>query len=155
MRPVVLLYALLVFCGCYAVGQTKAEILPAGAINGALSPSSIPDSIAYKLVFLSLKASPSADATRQLRQCIRISAIGLSAQDAAALQSSLSQFDIDMTEVEKQVQAQQLASAAVAAEGAIVERTRAALASAFSSEGAARFESYVLQEKTHMIVVIK
>lgn len=153
VKSIVILWMVAVF-GCIdLVAQQKTAVMPAGAINGAISPEQIPDAIAYKLVFLSLRAGPSADAVALKHQQIRVHAIGLSEADAASLKTALRQFAVDISLIHTAANSAQGRSETPAAERRLVEQVREALSTRLSKDGAAKLAEYVHNEKSRMIVV--
>jgi hypothetical protein len=66
--------------------------LPPGTIDGAKSPELIPDSTAFRLVFLSLRAPTSPNATDLKKQSSLLKHIGFSDDDAVAAKNIINDF---------------------------------------------------------------
>lgn len=108
--------------------------LPPGWIDGATSPNSVPDRVAYRLVFtnLMLPTSPVAQAATS-RQENRIGKIQLSGAASYATWKATP-------------------NATKTAIFSIVQSTRALLQSQLSADGNSKLSAYVALEKRHMLV---
>jgi hypothetical protein len=145
---------------CKAPSSPAASMTPADMIDGATNPDLIPDSIAYRLFFVS--AAGPADPTPQDndRQRAHLRDAGLLEEEvsraAGVLAAFRAQYGDLVTQYNESVQA--------ANEGGVepdlatflsqldqlVELTRKALGEAISPEAAKRLEAYVQYEKRNM-----
>jgi hypothetical protein len=151
----VILVAML--CPVFLVAQGGASVqLPPGFVDGSKTPDLIPDSAAYRLVFLNLLGPNSLDQTILAGTYPPIAKIGLSSPDAEALQEALRQFGSAYSDWQKAFeQASRLSiptQSLAARVDAIVQDTRDLLQKRLSSSGQAKFASYVKNAKKRMIV---
>jgi len=138
-----------------AFPQTAANggrSLPPGFIDGSKTPSLIPDSVALRLVFLSLVLPPEADQRALASQESHMKRIGLGDADRAVLKQIIAGFASDYANWQRPVRTQ--AGSGASAEdqaGLIVEMARESVTSQLSSDGSTRFIEYVTLAKSRMI----
>jgi hypothetical protein len=77
----------------------------AGTINGADTPSAIPDHVAYEIFFTSLAPQPEGGDRAEGAVRAKLKQIGLSDADAAALRGLADQFKLGLSNINNQVNA--------------------------------------------------
>lgn len=140
------------------------EILPGGLshaqsvqlpqlIDGSKTPNLIPDALAYRLVFYSMRVQRTAPqdlyAKESHKQELKFNTIGLSRSDNAILKSQLLTFDIEIEAWEKKAAAGD-PTATPASREDIVAKMRDQLAEQLSPLGASRLDAFVSREKSRM-----
>jgi hypothetical protein len=143
-----------------AVLHTHSAPLSDQVIDGATHPELIPDSTAYRLVFVVIGEPPNPAPQRTALQTARLNAAGLTGNDAQAAIGILATFktkyaDLVTSYNQAVVGAQQAGAAPdlpafLASRGALVQSARDALTSVLTPQGAASLDSYVQHEKQRM-----
>jgi hypothetical protein len=151
---------ILVLCmapvGLFAQASSPGwQNLPPGFVNGSKTPELIPDTAAYRLVFLSLTVPPSADAKTQSRQTALIAQAGLSEADATTLKNAKAAFAGDYSAW--QASARAAGSTATTAQissqvTALVQRYQSLLVATLSTDGATKLSQFVQSAKARMVV---
>jgi len=140
---------------------------PPGTIDGSKNPELIPDSTAYRLVFLAL-AEPQNPTPEQKAQAQgKMAPIGFSSDDADAFLALLGEFDTTMSSINAQL-AQIAARSPILSPGStdaqtvldlnnqttqLFSDTIAALPARLSAHGVARLQTYVQQAKRGMKII--
>ncbi|KAA6457922.1 hypothetical protein DYQ86_21390 [Acidobacteria bacterium AB60] len=137
------------------LSQAQRPDLPPGTIDGATTPQLIPDSTAFRLVFLSLRVPGSPSANDLKNQSSRLKHIGLSDEDAAAAKGIMSSFgtsyDAWQTKFGQPGSSIDVPTAKSERE-AIVQETLGRVMKGLSPEGAAKLAEYVQAAKSRMVV---
>jgi hypothetical protein len=129
--------------------------LPPGTIVGAKSPELIPDSTAFRLVFLSLRAPESPSATDLKKQSSRLKHIGFSDDDAVAAKNIIDDFGTaydDWQTKFRQTSSSIDIPTAKSERDAIVQETLGRVMKQLSPAGAAKLAQYVQAAKVRMVV---
>ena len=129
--------------------------LPPGIIDGAKSPELIPDSTAFRLVFLSLRAPESPSATDLKMQSSRLKRVGLSDDDAVAAKNIINDFGTAYDDWHRKfshVSSSVDVSNARSEREAIVQETLGSIMKQLSPVGAARLAQYVQAAKVRMVI---
>lgn len=84
--------------------HTTQKDLP-GTIDGAVTPSAIPDHVAYEMFFTSLAPPPGGDSRAEGAMKAKLAQIGLSESDGGALRWISGQFISRRNDIDKQVDA--------------------------------------------------
>lgn len=129
--------------------------LPPGTIDGAKTPELIPDSTAFRLVFLSLRAPESPSATDLKKQSSRLRHIGFSDDDALAAKNIISDFGTAYDDWQRkfsQTNSSLDVSNARSERETIVQETLGRIMKELSPVGAARLAQYVQAAKARMVV---
>jgi hypothetical protein len=122
-------------------------------VDGSKNPDQIPESAAYRLVFLSLKPPDPTNQTAVAGRAATLRKIGLSAADLAILGQQLVTFAADYKALQTQIVSAATDPASLHAQVAtLVLVTRNALLGQLSPDGAAKFSAYVQNAKGRMIV---
>lgn len=131
-------------------------------IDGAAHPELIPDSMAYRMFFVSISLGANAAAADQKGQQSRLNAIGLEAGDQEILAGIMADFRAKHDALTAQYN--QAAQAATARNepsdinallqqlDQLVQTTRDSLKAHLSSKGMTQFDAFVQSEKRHMKV---
>jgi hypothetical protein len=140
--------------------HTHSAPLSDQVIDGATHPELIPDSTAYRLVFIVIGEPPNPAPQRTVLQTARLNAAGLTGNDAQAAIGILATFKTKyadlVTSYNQAVMGAQQAGAApdlpafLASRDALVQSARDALMSVLTPQGAASLDSYVQHEKQRM-----
>jgi hypothetical protein len=128
---------------------------PPGLVDGSKNPELIPDSAAYRLVFISLMAKTipdSGDPKALARRNAALHATGLSSGDQAVLIQELAGFSEQYKSWQTQLAGPANAASRKAQVASLVLATRNALIKQLSPDGAATFVSYVQARKSRMVV---
>ena len=146
----------LVLIGQPALFSQSAGVhkLPPGFVDGSKNPDLIPDSAAYRLVFLSLKPPDAADQSGLVRQSAALAATGLSAADLETLKQQLAAFAASYKAWQAQAASAQSADRAAlhAQVVSLVLATRDAVVKELSPDGVIRLGAYVQKAKSRMVV---
>jgi hypothetical protein len=142
--------------------HTHSAVASDQVIDGAAHPELIPDSTAYRLLFVVVGEPPNPTPQGVVRQAARLNAAGLTGNDAQAAVGVLATFKTRYADLlahyNQAVLGAQRAGPApdlpsfLAARDALVQSTRCALTSALTPKGAASLSAYVQHEKAHMEV---
>jgi len=129
--------------------------LPPGTIDGAKSPELIPDSTAFRLVFLSLRAPTSPNATDLKKQSSLLKHIGFSDDDAVAAKNIINDFGTAYDDWQRKFR--QTSSSidvpnARSERETIVQETLGRVMKQLSPVGAAQLAQYVQAAKARMVV---
>jgi hypothetical protein len=141
--------------GCmFSQGVSSSKSLPPGFIDGSKTPVLIPDSLAFRLVFLNLRLPTTADQAAVRRQNSKLNSMGLTDADATAMKGLLNQFDVEYTAWQSSAPNATVATQSVvdAQANAIVQRMRDALIRTLAPDGVAKVFVYVQQAKSRMLV---
>lgn len=134
---------------------SQTSNLPPGVIDGAKTPQFIPDSTAFRLVFLSLRVPKSPTDDDLKKQSSHFKHIGLSDADRVTAQNVLTQFDTAyhgwQTKYLQTSNPIDLAAATSERE-AIVEETTANFLHQLSPAGATKLVQFVQAAKVRMVV---
>jgi hypothetical protein len=131
----------------------QSQQLPAGWVDGSKNPELIPDSAAYRLVFLSLSTPPASSQHSILKQNALVARIGLSVEDQAILKQVLIEFTAQYTEWQAAWQQPGAAYSQLTSQAeAIVEQAESALAAQLSPDGNTKLGAYVQNAKKRMAV---
>ena len=122
-------------------------------IDGSKPPNLIPEALAYRLVFYSMRVQRTAPqdlyAKQTHKQELKLNTIGLSQSDRAILKSQLVAFDIEIEAWEKKASAGDPAATPASRED-IIATMRAQLAQQLSPLGQSRLDAFVSREKSRM-----
>ncbi|MBB5061190.1 hypothetical protein HDF16_005926 [Granulicella aggregans] len=135
--------------------HSQTSNLPPGVIDGSKTPELIPDSTAFRLVFLSLRVPQSPTEGDLKKQEMHFKRIGLSDVDKAAARDVLSHFHTAYHQWQtKYIQTSNPIdmTAARSEREAIVEETTASFINQLSSDGATKLAKFVQSAKVRMIV---
>jgi hypothetical protein len=142
--------------GFSQVPSASRAPLPPGLVDGSKNPELIPDSAAYRLVFLSLMAKMAADPRDPkalARRHAALNATGLSSGDQNVLIQQLAGFSEHYKSWQTEASAGPANAASRKAQVAsLVLATRDALIRQLSPNGTATFVSYVQARKSRMVV---
>jgi|SRR5579871_1051561 len=127
--------------------QTSPNV-PPGFVDGSKNPSLIPDTAAYRLVFISLILPPSPDSTALARHSALIAQVGLSAADRAAMENALAAFG----ESYSAWRASALPASVDNGVAALVQQYQNLIFSTLSGDGVAKVMKFVQNAKTRMVV---
>ena len=143
-------------CLCLLFTVSVSLSAQVGLINGAITPDLIPDSVAYRMVFLSL-AEPSTASTEQVdRQHIKLSHLHLNQSDEQSLVTVLVLFQDQYTTMldtfNKTFSSGQAPDTASlhAERDDLVQNTRNLLAAQLSSAGMLMLDTFVRGAKRNM-----
>jgi methionine-rich copper-binding protein CopC len=147
----------LIACSMFAQEQSHAHRVPTASIVGAHDPSAIPDSVAYRLVFLAFSEplSPSSEQIR--RQNSKLSSINLSPSDQTRIKEIIGRFQNDYQSLEAEFKAKKSATDSRGIEFSqrqsdLVNNTKATIESHLTSEGKEKFAQFVQREKARMTI---
>jgi hypothetical protein len=135
--------------------HSQTPDLPPGYIDGTKAPQRIPDSTAFRLVFLSLRVPKSPTADDLKKQSSHFKHIGLSDIDKVTAQNIMTQFDTAYDDWQTQyIQTNSPVDVATATSEreAIVEETIASFMSQLSPAGATKLAQFVQAAKVRMVV---
>ena len=145
---------------CQAASPPTATASPPDMIDGAKHPELIPDSIAYRLFFLTVAEPADATTEQRARQRAWLRTAGLKDEHvqsaAAALETFKSQYDELVARYNESVRVANEAGANpdsatfLSQQDELVESTREALRAAISPEVMERFDAHVQREKRNM-----
>jgi len=132
-------------------------------IDGAKTPQSIPDSVAYRLFFDANTQPDQPTAAQVQRQRAKLARTGLSQPDRDALNAEISKFHAAYTTLAgqyKQAVAAAINTGApldragfVAKRESLIQSTRNNLKAELTADGAARLDAFIQQEKARMKIV--
>ena len=138
----------------------SVAMTPANMIDGARHPELIPDSIAYRLFFLTVAEPADATDDERARQRAWLRTAGLKDEDvqpaAAVLETFKSQYDELVARYNESVRVANEAGADpdsatfLSQQDDLVESTRDALKAAIGPEVMARFDAHLQREKRNM-----
>lgn len=157
LRHVVLSTSVIVLVNLLGVPLlSQTTDVPPGYINGAETPQLIPDSTAFRLVFISLRLPKSPSEADLKRQSSRLkNRIGLADADVVTVKEIMTQFgtsyDAWLAKYTQPGASTDVATATSERE-AIVEETIASLIKRLSSEGVAQLSTFVQKAKVRMLV---
>ena len=141
---------------------------PPGTIDGAKNPELIPDTVAYRLLFLAIAEPENATEEQKARARGKMSPAGLSESDAEAFLLLLVQFDHGMTAINAQISKirdrNPLALSPLSADGQqviqltsqsnqLVSDTIAALPERLSPEGLIQLQDFLQLAKRGMKII--
>ena len=142
--------------------MSQMHSAPQAMVDGATHPELVPDSTAYRLVFVVLGLPANASAADKQLQMLRLSHVGLNTADTQAAVQALELFNSQYTSIIKNFNdathlavmnggAPDVAGFALMRDG-LVQATRDQLKQALSPQAMAALDSFVQQEKTRMRV---
>jgi hypothetical protein len=154
--------------GPVVIQQPTPQPDPPGTIDGAKYPELIPDSVAYRLLFLAVAEPENATDEQIARARGKINPAGLSETDVEAFLLLLAKFGQGMTSINAQLgtirDRNPLALSPLSADGQqvqvltrqmdqLVTDTITALPERLSSEGLAKLHDYLQQAKRGMKII--
>lgn len=129
---------------------------PTGTIDGAVTPSAIPDHVAYEMLFASLTPQSLGDSRAEGAVRAKMAQIGLSEADGTALRALANDFIARRNDIDKQVDAMRDQSLPAEAPSTLarlgelqrqkqlmIEELRGSLGTRLTSNGAAKVSQYV------------
>lgn len=145
---------------CEARSRPSASVTPADIIDGAQNPELIPDSIAYRLFFISAAGPANPSLEDKDRQRAYLRAAGVREEEVSRAAGVLAVFSARygdlVTQYNESVQAANEAGVEpdlatfLSQLDQLVELTRKAVEAAVSPEAAKHLEAYVQYEKRNM-----
>lgn len=134
--------------------QTRAAgwTLPPGFVDGSKNPELIPDTAAYRLVFLSLTVSPSADEKALAKQGALLAQVGLSEPDATTMKQTVAAFGNDYSAWRARSSSVAIATQSEAERTALVRQYQTLLFAKLSANGAVQLVQFVQRAKKRMAV---
>jgi hypothetical protein len=135
--------------------SSSSSNLPPGFVDGSKTPNLIPDTAAYRLVFLSLTVPPSANSAALSKQSALIAQIGLSEADTTTMKSTMAAFAGDYSAW--QTNAKAAGSTATPAQlssqvTALVQQYQSVVVATLSTDGAAKVAQFVQSANSRMVV---
>ncbi|HEV2425284.1 MAG TPA: hypothetical protein VGZ29_10700 [Terriglobia bacterium] len=147
-------------CQAQPLPPPEVAVYPRDVIDGARHPELIPDTIAYRLFFLTVAEPPNASDSQRARQRAFLRTAGLREQDVQPAETVLanfkSQYDDLVAHYNESVEAANAAGTGPDLKGFVsqlnqlVGSTKEQLEAAMSPEAAKRFETHVQSEKRNM-----
>ena len=125
----------------FAQSSTGPTELPAGSIDGAVTPELITDATAFRLFLTAVSLGPNPTQQERNRQAAKLRPIQLSAEDKSALLLALTKFPGILASAE-QTPGTSLDD--------LAEATIADMRSQLSQDGFTRLMSYVQTQKKYM-----
>jgi hypothetical protein len=135
--------------------RSQTQDLPPGVIDGSKEPQRIPDSTAFRLVFLSLRIPTSPSPADLKRQSAHFKRIGLSGVDFAASLPIIADFGTAYDEWQTRFDPTSKSidvAASTSEREALVEATIVSVMHRLSPAGAAKFVQFVQAAKSRMVV---
>lgn len=137
----------------------RQSIIPPGTIDGSVTPSLIPDSVAYRLFFVTVSEPTLPSASQVRRQRSRLAGAKLTSEEYDNVVAILSNFKAAHDSL--QLKYSEIASHGGVIDGntlnserdAIVEHTRGELKNHLSRESMASLDAYIQKEKTRMKII--
>lgn len=132
---------------------SMARNIPPGWVDGSQHPELVPDSAAYRLILLSLRA-PAAQ-SEMARYTAKWKKIGLSPSDTATAQRIVAEFDVQYSawQAVQQAVRNTVSGAAPKTDAAtIVQQAVGALNAQLTPAGDIKFSAFVQAAKARMIV---
>jgi hypothetical protein len=152
-------------CSGVFAQQPGVSVVPAGIIDGSVTPELIPDIVAYRLFFSALagrtkagssNVSPNSNSETP-RQKAKLRSIGLNSADESALVAELAKFraDVDgmMAETKARVSMGVAPSSSTQSLNDIANNHVGILQSQMTTDGSARLLQYVRAEKSKMRMI--
>jgi hypothetical protein len=143
---------------CFAItafGQAAAPAITTTRIPGSVTGSQVPDSVAYRMVFLSLSFATTPTKSDLLVQQSVLTATGLKDADATALLRATADFKTKYASLYSQLGTSMLPSAQSfrTMRDGLVQGVLANLQRDLSPDGLTAFSAYVANEKNHIETV--
>jgi len=135
-------------------------------IDGAVNPGLIPDTVAYRLYFITVSETRNAPPEARKRQLAYLSKVGLNENDLSSIISVLESFKTSYNELVARYN--EAAAAAAEKEGKtpdyetfvfkrdmLVQTTREDLHAVLSANGLASLDAFIKNEKRHMKIGLR
>lgn len=124
-------------------------------INGSENPELIPDSVAFRMVMLSLKVPTTPNTRDLLKQELRLKRLNLTDSDKSAFKALLAEFG---QEYERWHGSLAVRSNVVSPQTLLIERDtmfqryQSLVLQKMSTDGQLKFQQYVAHQKLHMTI---
>lgn len=138
---------------------------PSNIIDGSSHPELVPDSVAYRLYFVTASELPNAATEAQQRQLSHLGRIGLHAGDLQETIAILNEFKVEYSALIAEYNATATAADVqgikpdlagfLKLRDALVQTTRVQLKQKLSLNGMTQFDAFVQSEKKHMKVAVE